>query len=138
MKRLLFALLLFLPFTAQAADVTLTWQWPTSYCPEPGETQGDPLPIADITAAEIYIAESPIPRVPSSCDVNEEDVPPSGAIIQQVVTPDTSVTIDLECGKTYYFVMRNQAKGKWSNFSAEAMRVLDCTRPGIPIIISLS
>ena len=124
---------------ASADEVTLSWQWPTEYCAKPGQTIGDPLPLTDIMAAEIYIAEAPIPRVPSSCDSNEVDVPPSGAIIQQVVTPDTTVNIDLPCGPTYHFVMRVQAtNGEWSNFSAEAQRVLDCGRPNVPIIISLS
>lgn len=120
---------------AFAADVTLSWQWPTQYC------NGDNLPLTDIVAAEIYIATSPIPRVPSSCDENEQDVPPSGAVIQQVTTPDTTVAITLDCGSEYHFVMRVQAaNGEWSNFSAEAMRDLtdECGRPGIPIIISLS
>lgn len=136
--RYLALLLLFCPLFASAADVTLTWQWPDSYCPAEGQTIGDPLPLEDIAAAEIYIATQTIPRVPGQCGP-ESDVPPSGAIIQQVTTPDTSVVIDLECGSTYHFVMRLQdVNGQWSNFSAEAVRVLDCGRPGVPIIISLS
>lgn len=124
--------LLLVTAPAFAADVTLTWNWPTQYC------DGEALPLTDISAAEIYIAEAPIPRVPSACN-GEADVPPSGAIIQQVTTPDTSVTIELPCGKTYYFVMRNQVtSGEWSNFSTEAMRTLECARPGVPIIISLT
>ena len=127
------ALTLLSTVSAQATDVTLTWQWPGSYC------NSDPLPLADIQAAEIYISQAPIPRVPSSCDPGQVDVPPSGAIIQTVTTPNTSVVIDLECGAQYFFVMRVQANGSWSNFSVEAMRDLDdCGRPGIPIIISLS
>lgn len=141
MKRLLTALILIatlLPLSALAADVTLTWSWPDSYCPASGQTIGDPLDISDIASAEIYIATAPIPRVPGACGP-ESDVPPSGAIIQQVTTPDTSVTVDLVCGSTYYFVMRlKDVNDQWSNFSGEAMRVVDCGRPGIPIIISLS
>ncbi len=129
--------LLLLSGLANAADVTLTWQWPDSYC---ADDQGNvnPLPLADIASAEIYIANNTIPRVPGDCGP-ESDVPPSGAIIQQVTTPDTTVTVDLQCGATYYFVMRLQdVNGAWSNFSAEATRIIDCGRPGIPIIISLS
>lgn len=125
-------MLMFVTAPAFAADVTLTWQWPIQYC------DGDELPLTDVTAAEIYVSENPIPRVAGACGT-EQDVPPSGAIIQQVTTPDTSVTIDLTCGRTYYFVMRLQVtSGEWSNFSGEAMRNLECARPDIPIIISLS
>ena len=139
MKKLIavFALLV-LSGVASAADVTLTWAWPTEYCPQPGQTVGDPLNINDIAAAEIYVATAPIPKVPGDCG-SETDTPPSGAIIQQVTTPDTSVNIDLMCGATYHFVMRVQdVNGEWSNFSTEAMRIVDCGRPGVPIIISLS
>lgn len=135
--RYLLILLCFIPLFAQAADVTLTWSWPDSYCADP-QGNVEELPLTSIAAAEIYIATSSIPRVPGACGV-EGDVPPSGAIIQQVTTPDTSVTIDLQCGSTYFFVMRLQdINGLWSNFSGEAMRIVDCSRPGVPIIISLS
>lgn len=123
--------------SASATDVTLTWAWPDSYC---ADDQGnvEPLPLTDIAAAEIYIATATIPRVPGDCGP-ESDTPPSGAVIQQVTTPDTSVTVDLQCGATYHFVMRIQdINGLWSNFSTEAVRIVDCGRPGIPIIISLS
>lgn len=123
--------------SALAAEVTLTWSYPDSYCPD-ASGNVEPLPLSDIAAAEIYIATQPIPRVPGACGT-EADVPPSGAVIQQVTTPDTSVTVDLQCGATYHFVMRIQdVNGQWSNFSTEAERIVDCGRPGIPIIISLS
>jgi len=134
--RYLLALLLFCPLLASAANVTLTWEWPTEYCavaPDPAE----PLPLGDIQQAEIYISQTPIPRVPGACGP-ESDTPPPSAIIANVSTPNTTVDIDLACGATYHFVMRVQANGAWSNFSAEAMRVVDCGRPDIPIIISLS
>lgn len=138
MKRLVLVLsLLIASFAAHATDVTLTWDWPDSYC---ADDQGNisPLSLSDIAAAEIYIANNTIPRVPGACGP-ESDTPPSGAIIQQVTTPDTTVTVDLQCGATYFFVMRLQdTNGAWSNFSAEAMRIVDCGRPDIPIIISLS
>ena len=129
--------LLCLSNVAFGADVTLTWEWPDAYC---ADAQGniEPLALTDIAAAEIYIATAAIPRVPGDCGA-ESDVPPSGAVIQQVTTPDTSVTVQLVCGATYHFVMRLQdVNGEWSNFSTEAERIVDCGRPGVPIIISLS
>jgi hypothetical protein len=135
--RSLLALLCLFPALAFATDVTLTWEWPDSYCPD-ASGNVEPLPLTDIAAGEIYIATSTIPRVPGACGT-QQDTPPSGAVIQQVTTSETSVTVDLQCGETYYFVMRLQdVNGTWSNFSAEAMRIVDCGRPGIPIIISLS
>lgn len=138
MKRLivLFALLA-LSSVVNATDVTLTWSWPTTYCAD-ASGNVEPLPLTDISAAEIYIALTSIPRVPGDCGA-ESDVPPSGAIIQQVTTPDTTVTVQLPCGATYHFVMRLQdVNGTWSNFSTESERIVDCGRPGVPIIISLS
>lgn len=136
--RYLAILLCLFALPAAADNVTLTWQWPDSYCPAAGQTVGDAFDVADIQAAEIYISETPIPRVPGSCGP-ESDVPPSGAVIAQVNTPDTEVTVDLTCGATYHFVIRVQAtNNEWSNFSAEAQRTIDCGRPEVPIIISLS
>lgn len=126
------------PAPAHADTVTLTWDWPTTYCPTSGQTIGDAFELTDIQAAEIYISETAIPRVPGSCGP-ESDVPPSGAVIAQVNTPDTTVSVDLVCGATYHFVIRVQATNdEWSNFSAEAERIVDCGRPDVPIIISLS
>ncbi|KPL28069.1 MAG: hypothetical protein AMJ72_05350 [Acidithiobacillales bacterium SM1_46] len=135
--RYLITLLALVPLFAHAAPVTLEWDWPTEYCPANGQQVGDPLDIADIQSAEIYISEQTIPRQPGTCTA-DPDVPPTSAIIQTVSTPDTTVTIDLQCGKTYFFVMRVQAQGQWSNFSAEATRILDCARPNVPVIIRLT
>lgn len=124
--------LLLLSGVTSASDVTLQWQYPVQYC------NGDALPLTDIMTAEIYISESTIPRVPTNCGT-EADVPPVGTIIQQVTTPDTSVIIDLPCGEQYFFVMRIQVlTAEWSNFSGETTHDLECGRPGIPIIISIT
>ena len=138
MKKLFVLLFLLLASpVAYAADVTLTWSWPDTYCADANGVE-EPLPLSDITAAEVYIALATIPRVPGTCGT-QTDTPPSGAIIQQITTPDTSVSITLPCGNTYFFVMRVQdVNGLWSNFSTEATRILECGRPGVPIIISLS
>ena len=129
--RYLLALLCFIPLFASAAEVTIEWAWPTEYC------NNDLLPITDISAAEIYISDVTIPRVPLSCN-GAADVPPPSAIIATVSTPDTTLIVDLACGQTYFFVMRIQALGQWSNFAAEAMTDLSCGRPNIPIIIRLT
>jgi hypothetical protein len=129
--RYLLALLCFIPLFASAADVTIEWTWPTEYC------NNDLLPIADIASAEIYISDVTIPREPASC-TGGEDVPPPSAIIATVSTPDTTLMVDLPCGKPYFFVMRVQAQGAWSNFSVEATHDLICGRPNIPIIIRIT
>ncbi len=129
--RYLLALLCFIPFFASAAEVTIEWSYPTEYC------NNDLLPITDISAAEIYISDVTIPRVPLSCN-GASDVPPPSAIIATVSTPDTTLIVDLACGQTYFFVMRIQANGQWSNFAAEATKDLLCGRPNIPIIIRLT
>ncbi len=116
---------------ADAAEVTLEWTWPTDYC------NSDLLPIGDISSAEIYISDATIPREPDSCS-GAADVPPASAIIATVSTPDTTLSLDLPCGKNYFFVMRVQAKGEWSNFSPEATHDLLCGRPNIPIIIRIT
>jgi hypothetical protein len=129
--RYLLALFFFIPLLACATPVTIEWSYPTNYC------NNDVLPIADISSAEIYISDATIPRVPDSC-TGASDVPPPTAIIATVTTPDTTVTLDLPCGKEYFFVMRVQANGAWSNFAAEATKDLICGRPNIPIIIRIT
>jgi hypothetical protein len=129
--RYLLALLCFIPLFACAAPVTIEWSWPTEYC------NNDLLPIADISSAEIYISDVTIPREPASC-TGATDVPPPSAIIATVSTPDTTLMVDLPCGKPYFFVMRVQAQGSWSNFSVEATHDLVCGRPNIPIIIRIT
>ncbi len=129
--RYLLALLCFIPLFASATDVTIEWSWPTQYC------NNDLLPITDISSAEIYISDATIPRVPDSC-TGGADVPPPTAIIATVSTPDTTLSIDLPCGKEYFFVMRVQASGAWSNFAAEATKDLLCGRPNVPIIIRIT
>ena len=133
MKRLLLLIpLLLMSMAAHATDVTMQWTWPTTYC------DGQPLPAADLQQAEIYVSTSTIPRVATSCGSGDVDVPPSGAIIASVPTSDTSTVIDLTCGQTYYFVIRVQASGAWSNFSGEATKVVGCGRPDVPITVTLS
>ena len=98
---------------ASAAEVTMEWDWPTQYC------GGEALPLSDLQQAEIYVSETTIPRVPTSCVAGDTDTPPPSAIVATVPTSDTTINIDLTCGKTYFFVMRVQAGGEWSNFSGE-------------------
>jgi len=129
--RYLLALLCFIPLLACAAPVTIEWTWPTEYC------NNDLLPIGDISSAEIYISDATIPREPDSCS-GASDVPPASAIIATVSTPDTTLSLDLPCGKMYFFVMRVQASGAWSNFAAEVTHDLVCGRPNIPIIIRIT
>jgi hypothetical protein len=129
--RYLLALLCFIPLFASATTVTIEWSWPTQYC------NNDLLPITDIAAAEIYISDVTIPRVPDAC-TGGEDVPPPTAIIATVSTPNTTLDIDLPCGKEYFFVMRVQANGAWSNFAPEATKDLICGRPNVPIIIRIT
>ena len=129
--RYVLALPCFIPRFASPAAATSYGPWPPEYC------NSEPLPITDISAAEIYISDITIPRVPGSC-TGGVDVPPPSAIIATVSTPDTTLLVDLTCGKTYFFVMRIQAGGQWSNFAAEAMMDLLCGRPNIPIIIRLT
>jgi len=117
---------------ASATEVTMSWDWPTQYC------DGELLPASDLQQAEIYISTSTIPRVATSCDAGDVDVPPAGAIIANVPTSDTSTTIDLQCGQMYYFVIRVQAGGAWSNFSGEATRDIGCGRPNVPITVILT
>lgn len=129
----LLAITLMYASDATAETVTVEWSWPTQYC------NSEPLPVTDLQQAEIYISEATIPRVATACDAADVDVPPAGAIIAAVPTSDTTIDIDLTCGKTYFFVMRIQvASGVWSNFSGETTRDLDCGRPNIPIIVRLT
>lgn len=141
MKRLLCsALLLFaicIPSLAPAAEpaaVTIEWQWPTLNC------DGSSIAVEEIDQAEVYIDDAPIPSAseadgdPCSSPV---DVPPELAQVQSVTTPETSVTVDLPRGATYFIRMRVQVNGVWSNLSAQAEREVGFSQPQIPIIVHI-
>ena len=123
---------------ANATDVTLEWSWPDVYCPQGTQTVGDPLPLTDILGAEVYISEATIVSNGQSCS-DLTDTPPSGAIISTVSTPNTTLVVDLQCGKTYFFRMRVQALNMaWSNLSGETTKAVDCSRPNVPIVIRIT
>jgi len=122
---------------SHAAEVLVDWDWPATYCPKPGQTVGDPLPLADIQAAEIYISEATIPSSGQACS-DPADVPPTGTILATASAPTSELAIDLPCGKQYFFRMRIQAANLWSNLSNEGLTFVSCGRPEVPVLIQLT
>ncbi len=133
MRALLVLAGLLLAAPAFALEVTYEWTWPTAYC------NGDPLFEADIDEVELIVATSTIPRQPSAC-TPAPDVPPSGGVVisQTVTPPNLSATVDLQCGQTYYAVIRVRVGDEWSNFSGERVDTIPCGQPGIPLIIRVT
>ena len=121
---------------AHSTEVTLEWSWPTNYC-----DSTDTVDPADIEAAEIYGDTSPIPAASDAagdpCN-SPVDVPPAIAPIATIVTTDTQVVVDLPQGTTYYFRMRVQVNGEWSNLSVQAVEDIPYAQPGVPVIIRIN
>jgi hypothetical protein len=114
-----FTLLLFaLAGVAQATEVTLQWTLPSTDC------EGNALSVVDLGTLEIYISETTIPSSGAPCSTPAEN-PPTGFTPVSVLPGDTSVTVDLAAGKTYFFRSRVQGPGGlWSNLSNEATHVI--------------
>lgn len=129
MKTLVAIALLLFASLAQATVVTLSWTLPTLDC------AGNVLAVADLGTLEIYISESPIPSSGAPCSAPAED-PPAGFTPVNVPAGDTTITIDLEAGKTFHFRVRVRSRGGlWSNLSNEAIHVLPFIQVQPPTVL---
>ena len=141
MKQLLFAvlaavLLTACPFPAQAKPHQLSWVWPVTYCPEEGQTIGDPLSIASLVESELIYSTNPMPMnsdTDGPCASTPDAEPPAGAISVPITIPDTSVTLNLQPGQTYYARIRVAAPtaGNWSSWSAQATFTVPYGKPNV-------
>lgn len=131
MKKLFVALiaLFLLPTLVTATEVTLSWALPTIDC------EGNALDQSTLGVVEVYISETTIPSSGAPCSEPAED-PPAGFTPVSVVSGSTSVLIDLEAGKTYFFRSRIQGLGgKWSNLSNEATHTIDHIQVQPPTVL---
>lgn len=132
MKRLCAVLLLFCSVAAYAKPQDLSWSWPANDC------DGAALAVTDLVEAEIAVDTSPMP-MPSDtagpCDVTPDPDAPTTAAVTPVPMPDTSITLNLQPGVTYYARIRVSAgvAGNWSAWSSQISFQVPHGKPGQPV-----
>lgn len=137
MKRLILAAAtVLLSACAFAKPHQLTWVWPVEYCPEPGQTAGDPLSTSDLVESELVYSLSPMPMPSDSagpCSATADPDAPAGAISVPITIPDTAVTLNLQPGTTYYARIRVAAPiaGNWSSWSNQVQFTVPYGRPNV-------
>ena len=132
MKRLFLAAFILLFSTAALAKPqTLSWTWPTTDC------AGDPLNQADWVSAEIIYdtASMPMPSDTAGPCSGDDPAGPVTATSVPITTPDTSTTLNLQPGITYYARIRvcYGAPDICSNWATEVSFVVPHGKPGPPI-----
>lgn len=132
LKTLVFFLLLSLGSVAYAKPQVLSWNWPTTDC------DGETLVVTDLIASEIAVDTSPMP-MPSdtdgACAATGDPDAPASATVTSVPMPDTSITLNLQPGVTYYARIRVSAyiDGNWSVWSDQVSFQVPYGKPGQPI-----
>lgn len=132
---LLAAILMLAYGAANAKPQTLSWNWPTSDC------DGATMVITDLLASEIAVDTAPMP-MPSDaegpCGSTPDPDAPATATVTSVTMPDTSITLNLQPGITYYARIRVSAyvSGNWSSWSTQATFQVPYGKPGAPIWIN--
>lgn len=136
MKKLIVLLVgLAMSQAAFAKPQTLNWNWPTTDC------DGEPLVVADLLTSEVAVDTAPM-DMPSDtagpCAETGDPDAPDTATVTLVNMPDTSITLNLQPGITYYARIRVSAyqAGNWSSWSAQISFQVPYGRPGPPIWIN--
>ena len=133
MKRFLFGCaVLMLSTGAMAKPQVLSWNWPTTDC------DGAPLVVTDLLTSEIAVDVVPM-DMPSDtagpCSATADPDAPATATVTPVTMPDTSITLNLNPGVTYYARIRVSAyqAGNWSSWSTQVSFQVPYGKPGAPI-----
>ena len=138
MKRLVSILMLLglmLSAPAMAKPQQLSWNWPTTDC------DGATMVVTDLLASEIAVDTSPMP-MPSDtagpCSATGDPDAPATATVTPVNMPDTSITLNLQPGITYYARIRVSAyvAGNWSSWSSQVSFQVPYGKPGPPVWIN--
>jgi hypothetical protein len=117
-----------------AADLTIEWRNPTTYCDD------TPLPVERIKVLELYLDTKPIPGPAADADPCAEPPtePPAGFEPVQVTGGETSVTVSVESGKTYYVRARiSDIDNNWSAFTSQATKTVGFGRLSPPAVLLL-
>jgi len=114
----------------------LTWEWPTTMCPEPGETVGAALAEADLVESELIYntAAMPMPSdAEGSCAEPGDPGAPAGAAVVPIPVTVTSTILNLQPGETYFARMRVSAyvNGNWSSWSNQVQFTVPYGRPNV-------
>ena len=123
-----------------AADVfakpqDLSWNWPTVNC------DGEAMSLSDLVVGEVAVDTSPM-VMPSDtagpCSGTDDPAAPVTAIVAPVTPDQTTVTVNLQPGVTYYARIRVSAyiDGNWSSWSQEKAFIVPYGKPGQPIWIN--
>lgn len=115
--------------SALSTEVTLSWTLPSTDC------EGNSLVVSDLGTVEVYISELTIPASGAPCSSPSDD-PPTGFTPVIVPGGQTTVTLELAAGKTYFFRSRVQGPGGlWSNLSNEATHVIPFIQVQPPTVL---
>jgi hypothetical protein len=118
--------------TAMAKPQELSWNWPTTDC------DGAALAVADLFASEIAVDTAPM-DMPSDtagpCTATADPDAPATAMVTPVTMPNTSITLNLQPGITYYARIRVSSfvAGNWSSWSTQISFQVPYGKPGQPI-----
>lgn len=132
LKVALFLGLLSLSSVACAKPQVLSWNWPTTDC------DGVTLAVTDLVASEVAVDTAPM-DMPSdtagACSGADDPAAPATATVTDVPMPDTSITLNLQPGVTYYARIRVSAyvAGNWSVWSSQVSFQVPYGKPGPPV-----
>lgn len=137
MRALIFiaGLTLFLGYRAvYAAEVTLTWDLPTTYC------DGTALDATRLGTLEIYWDTNPIPGpAAEDPDCPETALPaPEGFAPIAVPAGQTQVKVDVDPGQTYYARVRvSDTDGNWSSLTKQISTTIPFAMPRAPAVFTI-
>lgn len=124
--------LVFMGAGANAADVTLILDPPTTYC------TGEALDVASIEAAEIFSDVAPIPYDDAiDCANDPIPDPPVPLDVFNVPAGLDPITVNLAAGVTYHFRWRVRVNGVWSPLSNETVHTIALPVPSRPTVIRI-
>ena len=131
-KAIFIVLAMFASSCAFAKPQALSWTWPTSDC------DGTAMVVTDLLASEVAVDTAPMPMPSDSagpCSGTPDPDAPASAMVTPVNMPDTTITLNLQPGVTYYARIRVSAyvAGNWSSWSSQVSFQVPYGKPGAPV-----
>ena len=130
MKKVILVCLMLFAGCAFAKPHQLTWVWPVLDCDNVTLAQ------ADLLESELIYSLTALP-MPSDtdgpCAASVDPDAPAGALSVAIPVTDTSVTLNLQPGQTYFARIRVSAyvNGNWSSWSNQTQFIVPYGRPNV-------